>query len=91
MAEMRLTMLDPAGLHARPAAHFVQVASRFRSQVAILHDGREANAKSLISILGLGIRPGTEITLRADGPDSAEALATLFQELAIYVSPTQDP
>ncbi len=86
MSEVRLTVIDPSGLHARPAARFVQAASRFTSRIVIRHDGREANAKSLIAILGLTIRPSTEITLEADGPDADAALAALQAELAPYVS-----
>lgn len=86
MPELRLTVLDPAGLHARPAARFVQAASRFSSRIVIRHDGREADAKSLIALLGLTIRPSSEIVLAADGPDAEEALAGLAAELAPYVS-----
>jgi phosphocarrier protein HPr len=86
MTEVQFTMLDPSGLHARPAARFVQVASRFSCRVAVLHDGHEADAKSLLALLGLGLRPGTVITLRADGPDSTAAVAALTQALAPYVS-----
>lgn len=86
MAELRLTVIDPSGLHARPAARFVQAASRFASRIVIRQDGREADAKSLIALLGLTIRPSTEITLSADGPDADDALAALAAELAPYVS-----
>jgi len=86
MPDIRLTVLDPAGLHARPAARFVQAASRFSSTIVIRHAGREADAKSLIALLGLTIRPATEIELAADGPDAEEALAALAAELAPYVS-----
>ncbi len=86
MPDLRLTVIDPSGLHARPAARFVQAASRFTSRIVIRQDGREADAKSLIALLGLTIRPSTEITLSADGPDAADALAALAAELAPYVS-----
>ena len=86
MAELRLQVIDPSGLHARPAARFVQAASRFQSRIVIRHDGREADAKSLIALLGLTIRPSSEITLAAVGPDADEALAALAAELAPYVS-----
>jgi phosphocarrier protein HPr len=85
MPDLRLTVIDPSGLHARPAARFVQAASRFSSRIAIRHDGREADAKSLIALLGLTIRPSSEITLTADGPDADEALAALAAELTPYV------
>ena len=87
MAEITLTVIDPSGLHARPAARFVQAASRFQSRIVIRHDGREADAKSLIALLGLTIRPSTEITLAAEGPDADAALAALEAELSPYVSP----
>ena len=61
MPDLRLIVIDPAGLHARPAARFVQAASRFTSRITIRHDGREADAKSLIALLGLTIRPSSEI------------------------------
>jgi phosphocarrier protein len=86
MSEIRLLVIDPSGLHARPAARFVQAASRFTSHIVIRQDGREADAKSLIALLGLTIRPATEITLAADGPDADAALAALGAELAPYVS-----
>jgi phosphocarrier protein HPr len=91
MPDIRLTVIDPSGLHARPAARFVQAASRFASRIAIQHDGREADAKSLIALLGLTIRPSTEITLTADGPDADEALTALAAELTPYVAAAAEP
>lgn len=86
MPEIRLVVTDPSGLHARPAARFVQAASRFASRIVIRQDGREADAKSLIAILGLTIRPSSEITLASEGPDADAAIAALEAELAPYVS-----
>jgi phosphocarrier protein len=91
MPDIRLTVIDPSGLHARPAARFVQAASRFSSRIAIRHEGREADAKSLIALLGLTIRPSSEITLLADGPDADEALAALAAELTPYVAAAAEP
>jgi phosphotransferase system HPr (HPr) family protein len=87
MAEIRLLVLDPSGLHARPAARFVKAATRFSSRIVIRGDGPEADAKSLSALLGLAIRPSSEITLSADGPDADEAVAALTAELAPFVSP----
>jgi phosphotransferase system HPr (HPr) family protein len=86
MSEIRLIVIDPSGLHARPAARFVQAASRFASRIVLRQDGREADAKILIALLGLTIRPSSEITLAADGPDADAAIAALRAELAPYVS-----
>ena len=85
MPELRVVIKDPAGLHARPAARFVQVSSRFESRIVIRHGDREADAKSLIALLGLTIRPSSEIVLVADGPDADTALTSLAAELAPYL------
>ena len=85
MGEARFLLIDPAGLHARPAARFVQTASRFRSTITIEHGTREASAKSLLSLLGLALRQGSEIALCADGDDADAALTALTAELAPFV------
>jgi phosphotransferase system HPr (HPr) family protein len=91
MPGLQLTVVDPTGLHARPAARFVQVANRFASRIVLRHNEREADAKSLIALLGLTLRPGSRIEILATGPDAAEALAALEGELAPYVQPLQPP
>jgi phosphotransferase system HPr (HPr) family protein len=90
MAELRLTVIDPAGLHARPAAKVVQVASRYQSRIVLRSGERTVDVKSLIALLGLTIRPLTEITLTADGPDADDALAALVAELGPAVAPSPD-
>jgi phosphotransferase system HPr (HPr) family protein len=87
MAEIHVEVVDPAGLHARPAARFVQVATRFASRISIRVGDREADAKSLIAVLGLTIRPRTEIAIRAEGDDEAAALAALIAELEPFIAP----
>lgn len=82
---MLLTIIDPAGLHARPAAQFVRTASRFESRITIRAGERTADAKSLVALLGLTIRPRTQVTLAADGPDADAALAALLDELGAAV------
>ena len=82
---MLLTIIDPAGLHARPAAQFVRTASRFESRITIRAGERTADAKSLIALLGLTIRPQSQVTLAADGPDADAALAALLDELGAAV------
>ena len=91
MPERRLVVIDPAGLHARPAARFVQVASRFMSTVSIRLGDRTADAKSLIAVLGLTIRPGTEILLATDGIDADAALDALTAELGPYLTTATPP
>lgn len=82
MTERWLVVEDPAGLHARDAARLVQLANRFSSRIAIRLGEREADAKSLIEILGLAVGPSTEITLVAEGADADDALAALTRALA---------
>ncbi len=90
MTELRLSVIDPAGLHARPAAKVVQIASRFQSRIVLRSGERSVDVKSLIALLGLTIRPLTEITLTADGPDADAALAALVEELGPAVAPLSD-
>jgi phosphocarrier protein HPr len=90
MAELHLTVIDPAGLHARPAAKLVKVASRFQSRIVLRSGERTVDVKSLIALLGLTVRPLAEITLTADGPDADDALAALVQELGAAVAPSSD-
>jgi phosphotransferase system HPr (HPr) family protein len=89
MPEIRMTVIDESGLHARPAAHFVRAASRFSSRIVIRNGDREADAKSLISLLGLAIRPSSEITVAAEGSDADEALASLAAQLSPYATKLQ--
>ena len=90
MAELHLTVLDPAGLHARPAAKVVKVASRFASRIVLRSGERTVDVKSLIAVLGLTVRPMSEITLTAEGPDADDALAALVDELGAAVAPSAD-
>lgn len=86
-----MTVIDESGLHARPAARFVQAASRFNSRIVIRNGDREADAKSLISLLGLAVRLSSQITVMAEGSDAELALATLAAELSPYVTQAEEP
>jgi phosphotransferase system HPr (HPr) family protein len=69
-------------LHARPAANFVRTAMQFSAKVVIAAGEREADAKSLLSVLALGARRGTGIRLRAEGEDATAAIAALATTVA---------
>lgn len=69
------------GLHARPAALFVQVANKFDSRVTLRHEQEEVNGKSIMGILMLGAEQGTVIVLEVDGDDAPLALAELEKVL----------
>lgn len=77
MPEITLVVEHEAGLHARPAALFVQTASKFNSDISVSHNGRTANAKSILTVLTLGAFQGAEITIKAEGEDADKALAAL--------------
>jgi phosphotransferase system HPr (HPr) family protein len=70
-------MPDDVALHARPAGQFVKTAMRFRSQIQVAAAGKEADAKSILSVLALGAKGGTLLTLTATGDDASSALSAL--------------
>jgi phosphotransferase system HPr (HPr) family protein len=76
-SEALVALPDDVDLHARPAASFVRTAMGFNARVVVSANGKEANAKSLLSVLSLGARGGTTLWLRADGDDAGVALETL--------------
>lgn len=65
------------GLHARAAAQFVKIASRFGAEVFVSKDSREVNGKSIMGILMLAAAKGSKITIRTEGADGPDALAAL--------------
>ena len=64
-------------LQARVASAFVQVANRFESKISLIKDHRVIDAKSIMGVMSLGIRKGTEVLIRAEGSDATEALIFL--------------
>lgn len=65
------------GLHARPAALFVQEANKFSSEVFVEKDDKKVNAKSIMGIMSLAISSGTEVYISAEGADAEQAIAAL--------------
>jgi phosphocarrier protein len=79
MTTCEVTIKNRLGLHARAAAKFVHLATRYRSQIRVSRDGRAMDGKSIMGILLLAAACGTTITIAADGPDEEEALTALCQ------------
>lgn len=75
--EQEVIITNIHGLHARPAALFVQIANKFDSAVQIEKDGDIVDGKSIISVLSLGATKGTKIKLVLEGDDANEAFAEL--------------
>lgn len=85
MAERRVTVQTEAGLHARPAALFVQAATRAPMDVSVGRpDSDPVNAKSILSVIGLDVCHGEEIVIIADG----EGAETALDQLAATVTAT---
>jgi phosphotransferase system HPr (HPr) family protein len=79
-AEATLIVHHPLGLHARPAALFVQTAARFKAAVRVTNRTRgtkPVDAKSILSVLTLGVSQGHEIQIAAEGDDADAALAAI--------------
>lgn len=74
-----VTVLNKTGLHARPASDFVKEAAKFSSKITIkrLDEDEEANAKSIVFLLSLGIGQGTEVEISAKGDDEQQAVDAL--------------
>jgi phosphocarrier protein len=77
MIEEVLKIINKHGLHARPAAQFVKIAGKFKSDIKVIKDGLEVNGKSIMGIMMLAAEPGSEITLLIEGEDEKEAFTAL--------------
>jgi phosphotransferase system HPr (HPr) family protein len=75
--ETTVTLLTEDGLHARPAGLLVKVAGQFQSKVELSANGMTKNAKSIMSLMSMGLKGGEEILLKADGEDAATAIDTI--------------
>lgn len=79
MTEATVTLTNRLGLHARAAAKMVHLASRFECDITLERNGERVEAKSILGILLLAAAQGTQLVVRCDGRDEAEALAALTQ------------
>ncbi|MBP2641318.1 MAG: system phosphocarrier protein Hpr [Firmicutes bacterium] len=78
MQQAEVKLMNPSGLHARPAAQFVKTASRFKdTSIKMIKGEREIDAKSIISIMSLGASQGTVLIIRAEGVGESEAVHAL--------------
>lgn len=81
MIKRTILVTNRAGLHTRPAAMLVKLASGYTSDVHLVKDGFHINAKSIIGVMTLAAEHGSELTLEVEGPDesaAAEAIEQLF-------------
>ena len=74
MKEREIQIVNKNGLHARPAAEIVKVASRFKSDIVLVRDDLEVNGKSIMGVMMLAAEYGSKLLVRANGPDADEAV-----------------
>lgn len=81
MKEIKYTINDAMGIHARPAGLLIKEAGRFTCPITIRKGTKEADAKRIIGVMGLGVRQGDEITVTFNGPDEEEAAKVIAEFL----------
>ncbi len=79
MVSQKVKITNPTGLHLRPAGVFCNTANQYKCNVSFSFKDNEANAKSVLSVLGACIKAGDEITLICDGEGEEEALQAMVK------------
>ena len=77
LIEKKLTIQNEQGLHARPAAIFVQIANKYESDIAVKKGRQEVNGKSIMGLLTLAAEKGAKLHIKVNGPDAKEAIEEL--------------
>jgi phosphocarrier protein len=73
MIQKTVKIVNKAGMHTRPASQLVKIVSKYKSDFYMEKDGFQINGKSIIGVMSLAAEPGSEITLRFEGPDEKSA------------------
>lgn len=87
--ERKLIIRHKQGLHARPAALFVQIANKFESSISVKKGEQEVNGKSIMGILMLAAERGSQIYIRAEGQDAKKAVEELEKLLLGEIDQTK--
>ena len=77
MIEEKVSIINKAGMHTRPAATIVKLASKFKCEFFIYKDGMNINGKSIIGVMTLAAEMGSEVTLTFDGDDEKQAASEI--------------
>ena len=83
MKEIKYTITDPLGIHARPAGLIVKLAAGFKSAITLDNGAKKADAKRIMAVMSMGTKQGNEITVTVDGEDedaAAAAIETFLKE-----------
>src|SRR6184192_2391253 len=75
--EKEIPIVNRLGLHARPAAMFVRIASRYRSEIWVAKEGEEVNGKSIMGLMMMAAGQGSRLRIRCEGPDAGKAIEEL--------------
>lgn len=75
--EKEIPIVNRLGLHARPAAMFVRIASRHRSEIWVSKENEEVNGKSIMGLMMLAAGQGSKLRIRCEGPDAEKAMQEL--------------
>ena len=75
--EREVAIVNRLGLHARPAAMFVRIASRHRAEIWVSKEGEEVNGKSIMGLMMLAAGQGSKLRIRCEGPDADQAMEDL--------------
>lgn len=81
MKQITATVIDPVGLHARPATVAVNAASKYKCDITVAFGGREVPMKSIMGVMSLGIPTQSEITITCNGDDEDAAIAGIEEVL----------
>jgi len=81
--QVEITITNPAGLHARPAAEFVKRAKASPSKITVTSGEKTVDAKSMLGILKLGATHGTTISVEVDGDDADQVIADFTALLSV--------
>ncbi len=79
MIEKSVIIQNKEGMHMRPSGEFAKIASKCSSEVTIIYNGNNINAKSVLNIMSAGIKSGEEFIIRCNGDNEEEDLKTLVQ------------
>jgi phosphocarrier protein HPr len=82
MIERTVRIVNKNGLHARPAAEIVKLASRYQSDITLVREDLEVNGKSIMGVMMLAAEFGSSLVLRAAGPDAEQAVSALSDLIA---------
>ncbi len=82
MIERTVRIVNKNGLHARPAAEIVKLASKYQSDITLVRDDLEVNGKSIMGVMMLAAEFGSSLVLRAAGPDAEQAVTALSDLIA---------